>query len=73
LPSSIDIEIIKVSAVFYCKECGCMASEKSCGHDEGKRIYVSMTKIRSMLREGKTPPEEMIRKDIAELLMLWKG
>jgi sulfate adenylyltransferase len=69
LPSSIDIEIIKVSAVFYCKECGCMASEKSCGHDESKRVYVSMTKIRSMLREGKTPPEEMIRKDVAELLM----
>ncbi len=46
-----------------------MASEKSCGHDESKRVYVSMTKIRSMLREGKTPPEEMIRKNIAELLM----
>jgi sulfate adenylyltransferase len=42
-----------------------MASEKSCGHDESKRVYVSMTKIRNMLREGKTPPEEMIRKDIA--------
>jgi len=69
LPSDIGIEIIKVSAVFYCRVCGCMASDKSCGHKDEERIYVSMTKIRNMLREGRIPPEEIIRKDIVELLM----
>lgn len=69
LPEDIGIEIIKVSAVFYCKSCDCMASEKSCGHEENQRVYVSMTKIRNMLREGKFPPEEMIRRDVAELLI----
>ena len=28
-----------------------------------------MTKIRDMLRKGLTPPREMIREDIAQLLM----
>lgn len=69
LPKDIGIEIIKVTAVFYCSLCEGMASDKSCGHNEEHRIYVSMTKIRNMLREGLTPPKEMIREDIAHLLM----
>lgn len=69
LPKDIGIEIIKVSAVFYCKNCDCMASEKSCGHGEEERVYVSMTKIRDMLRKGVLPSGEMIRRDIAHLLM----
>ncbi|WP_340695803.1 sulfate adenylyltransferase [Hydrogenobacter thermophilus] len=69
LPKDIGIEIIRVSAVFYCKNCDCMASEKSCGHGEEERVYVSMTKIRDMLRKGVLPPDEMIRRDIAHLLM----
>ncbi|ADC89747.1 sulfate adenylyltransferase [Thermocrinis albus DSM 14484] len=69
LPSSIGIEVIKVSDVFYCRKCEGMASSKSCGHSEEERIYVSMTKIRKMLAEGELPPEEMIRPDIARFLL----
>lgn len=68
LPLPINIEIIRVSAVFYCKNCGCMATERSCGHEEDKRMYVSMTKIREILKRGETPPKEMIREDIARLI-----
>ncbi|MFN7065122.1 MAG: sulfate adenylyltransferase [Aquificaceae bacterium] len=69
LPKDIGIEIIKVTAVFYCNLCEGMASDKSCGHTEDHRVYVSMTKVREMLRKGLTPPREMIREDIAHLLM----
>ena len=68
LPRDIGIEIIRVTAVFYCSQCGCMVSDKSCGHGESYRTYVSMTKIREMLRKGLVPPKEMIREDIAKLL-----
>ncbi|MFN3977010.1 MAG: sulfate adenylyltransferase, partial [Aquificaceae bacterium] len=65
----IGIEIIKVTAVFYCSLCEGMASDKSCGHTEEYRVYVSMTKVRDMIRRGLTPPKEMIREDIAQLLI----
>ncbi|MFN3472365.1 MAG: sulfate adenylyltransferase, partial [Aquificaceae bacterium] len=69
LPGDIGIEIIKVTAVFYCSLCEGMASDKSCGHTEEYRVYVSMTKVRDMIRRGLTPPKEMIREDIAQLLI----
>ncbi len=69
LPGDIGIEIIKVSAVFYCSLCECMASDKSCGHSKEHRIYVSMTEIRKAIRNGKLPPQYILRPDIAELLM----
>ncbi|MFN7064592.1 MAG: sulfate adenylyltransferase [Aquificaceae bacterium] len=69
LPKDIGIEITKVTAVFYCSLCEGMASDKSCGHTEDHRIYVSMTKIRDMLQKGLTPPREMLREDIAKLLI----
>ncbi len=69
LPSDIGIEIVKVTAVFYCHLCEAMASDKSCGHDDHQRVYVSMTKIRDMLRKGLIPPREMIREDVAQFLM----
>ncbi len=68
LPGDIGIEIVKVTSVFYCKRCGTMASDKSCGHGKEDRVYVSMTRVRKLLREGKIPPLEVIREDIADLL-----
>lgn len=69
LPRDIGIEIIKVTAVFYCSLCEGMASDKSCGHAEDYRVYVSMTKVRDMISRGLTPPKEMIREDIAQLFI----
>lgn len=69
LPADIGIEIIRFSEAFYCKKCECVASERTCGHSEENRVRISMTKIRSMLYSGQSPPKEMIREDLAELLI----
>ena len=69
LPEDIGIEIVRVSAVFYCSLCECMASDKSCGHSEENRIYVSMTGIREMIRNGRVPPSNVVRPEVADLLI----
>ncbi|MDQ7082101.1 MAG: hypothetical protein Q9N34_03280 [Aquificota bacterium] len=59
----------KRTAVFHCSICGTIVSEKTCGHSNGYRTYVSMTKIRDMLRRGRMPSSDIIRPEIADILM----
>lgn len=46
-----------------------MASEKTCPHSGEERISISMTELRRMLREGKMPPSEVMRPEVAKVLM----
>jgi len=54
---------------FFCKRCGSMASFKSCPHDSAEHITLSGTKVRDMLREGKSPPQEFSRPEVAKILI----
>ncbi len=54
---------------FYCKKCGGVVNEKICPHDKEYHIYYSGTKIREMLQRGEKPPETMMRKEVAEIIM----
>lgn len=53
---------------FYCRACGSMATEKTCGHGREERIELSGTMIRKNLSEGRPVPEEVLRPEVAELL-----
>ncbi|WP_243027020.1 sulfate adenylyltransferase [Thermus albus] len=65
----LGIEIIKVGAVFHCLVCGGMASERTCPEaHRDKRLSISMTMVRSLLREGKTPPPELVRPELLPIL-----
>jgi sulfate adenylyltransferase len=70
-----DLGIIPVffRSFFYCKKCGGVVNEKICSHSEEDRINFSGTKIRAMLKEGKTPPEDMMRKEVAEAILSFKN
>lgn len=65
----LGIEIVKVGAVFHCPLCGGIASERTCpDHHRERRTSISMTRIRSLLREGKAPPAELVRPELVPIL-----
>jgi sulfate adenylyltransferase len=53
---------------FYCRACGSMATEKTCGHEKKEHIELSGTMIRKNLSSNIDVPPEVMRKEVAELL-----
>ena len=66
-----DIGIIplRYKAAHLCKKCGWMASDKTCAHPKEDHVSTSQTKIRGMLKEGQAPPPEIVRPEVAKVLM----
>ncbi len=73
LPYPLGIEILKLKEPFYCKKCECIASEKTCGHSENEREYISGTKIRNILNTGKAPNSNIFRPEVLQSLNEIKG
>ncbi len=54
---------------FFCTACGGMASSKSCPHGPETRVSLSGTAVRALLKEGKLPPPEFSRPEVAQILI----
>ncbi len=67
--NEIGIEILKFEHAFFCKRCNSMATAKTCPHPDQDHIFLSGTKVRKMLSEGKRPPLEFTRKEVADILI----
>jgi sulfate adenylyltransferase len=65
----IEIEPIFFKSFFYCRKCGGVANEKTCPHDGENIIDFSGTKIMEMLLEKKIPPAELMREEVAEVII----
>ena len=67
----IGIIPLKFEHAYYCNYCGGMSSDKTCPKPDEKsnHVFLSGTKVREMLSQGKKPPSEFTRPEIAEILM----
>lgn len=65
----LKIQPVKFEHAFYCKLTKGMATAKTSPSVKEDRIHLSGTKVRAMLREGKKPPAEFTRPEIAEILI----
>lgn len=57
------------SSFFHCSKCGGVANDKTCPHDEEYHTKFSGTDIRECLQRGERPRKEIMREEIADILL----
>ncbi|MEL7360309.1 MAG: sulfate adenylyltransferase [Cyanobacteria bacterium J06560_6] len=73
-PGELGITPMKFEHAFYCTRTTTMATSKTSPAKPEERIHLSGTKVRAMLREGKQPPPEFSRPEVAaELIKAMKA
>ena len=68
-PGELGITPMKFEHAFYCTRTTTMATTKTSPATPEERIHLSGTKVRAMLREGKQPPPEFSRPEVAAELI----
>ena len=65
----IGIEPMLFRESYYCSRCKSVATEKTCAHSQENHIKISMTQLRKLLANRTRPPPEIMRPEVADLLM----
>jgi sulfate adenylyltransferase len=58
---------------YHCRKCQTVVNEKTCPHPPSEQIQFSGTKIRDMLVRGEIPPKEMMRPEVAQVIMKFEN
>jgi sulfate adenylyltransferase len=64
----LDIVPLRYAETYYCRDCGWMATPRTCAHPADRRVDTSQTRIRSALAKGDKLPTEIIRPEVAAIL-----
>jgi sulfate adenylyltransferase len=68
-PEEIGISPLCFENASYCPVCGGMVSSKTCPHAPAQHISLSGTKVRELLQAGTPPPPEVLRPEVAAVLI----
>lgn len=60
-------------AFYFCKKCQSVVNEKICPHPPCEQIQFSGTKIRDLLVKGQIPPPELMRPEVAKVIMQFEN
>ena len=69
-PHELDIEPMFFEHAFFCRVCGSMATPKTCPHGgDDHDLSLGARRSRELLAEGRLPPVEFPRPEVAEVLI----
>lgn len=64
----LGIELILTREPYYCKKCGQIVTDNTCGHYDTDRVEISGTIIRKYISDGYMPDEIMLRREIFDAI-----
>jgi sulfate adenylyltransferase len=67
-PGELEITPLFFDNAFFCRQCQGMASDKTCPHPPDRRVNLSGTAVRQLLRSGERLPPEYSRPEVVEIL-----
>jgi sulfate adenylyltransferase len=68
----LGITPLPFKSFFYCRKCQSIANDKTCPHPKSDHINFSGTAIRSHFKEGRIPPDSLMRREVAEVIARYK-